>query len=667
MPEQAVLELVVKDQGSAAAATLEIHLKNVGEAAEHAEHSLLELDAARDLLERGFDALKEIGESLIDKFEEFENVAKVFQLKDGERGNEVLEEMLSRMKDVGISATDAIGIAKKLGTEFDPKSAEELSAVVSDVRGNLRLTSQETQGLANEFVKLGARATVGAKNVRAMDWFFGGKNAVEEIAKATGKSIDLVTQQLKKSMLPTDQLVKGLRLAQLELAGTGTAGAAAQKAASTSVTDQVGRLKNIVGDFGETLAKDLFGGNDAAEGIRNFADKLKELLESKDVQGILMGIATTMKDVGHVAGVLVVGAIDLLTASFRGVKSAYAFLTGPSEKAHLLLAGLAGAITTGLIVALVALVPPLVAAGIAAAGAAIGFIAAAAPILVFVAAGAALAVLAYEVYENWGLIKKGLGELGAAIVGFVSGAWSTVVGAVSSGWQSIKDVFSGVGSSMLQVGKDLVNGLVNGIRIDGQRAHRRGQAPRRGRQRRVQDSARHQEPQRGDDGGRDQRREGRRAGDRAGHTGGRGCVPRAGHSHLWPDVTGHTWVNGWVRSRAGGHLGRGARLLRPDHQPRGPRRRRPVAGRPGDEDQGRDEPCGAVDLHRDAGAGMITHSEAIDHAHPILMPAAVYEVLTSLFHNDSFTSALWAVGTSVCTWAVIRLLGKTRFFRKDAE
>jgi hypothetical protein len=105
----------------------------------------------------------------------------------------------------------------------------------------------------------------------------------------------------------------------------------------------------------------------------------------------------------------------------------------------------AGAIT-------VAIIPALI-------GMATAAWAAVAPLLPFLAAGAAIGALAYLIIKNWGPIK-----------GFFLNLWTGVVDKWNGFKNSVMEIFAGIKASVLEVvngaiqwGRDLVQGFINGI------------------------------------------------------------------------------------------------------------------------------------------------------------------------------------------------------------
>jgi phage-related protein len=422
------------------------------------------VNQALELLGKGFDLIGEamsaalsIAEELFSRFESFQDVAQVFELKEGIAGDKVLKEMLDDMEAVGISVSDAQVIARKLGNEFkDIKAAKELSRVISDIKLEMKLTSSETKTLTDQIVKLGSRSVVGERQARGFEQYFHGADMFKEIAKATGKSIDEVHLALKKGTLPAYQLAAGLRQAQLDYAGVGHAGEAASKIAATSVSAQMERLHSIVYNFGLDFAKMLFGGTDAADGLKKLNDGLQKLLESKDVQDAMKAVADALKDIGKwVIGALPT-ALKALGTLIRWVGESFAWLKEHTELVKAVLAGFAAIILT--VVAVLALL-------------ALAIFISLIPLFVAIATIALVGVAIYELIAHWDDLKqavfRAVGSIGDTISGWVStvrgkfSEWGAIIsGALSSVLESAKAWVTG----WYDVGSSIVTGLVNGIK-----------------------------------------------------------------------------------------------------------------------------------------------------------------------------------------------------------
>lgn len=80
------------------------------------------------------------------------------------------------------------------------------------------------------------------------------------------------------------------------------------------------------------------------------------------------------------------------------------------------------------------------------------------------------------VIANWGRIKEYLSQLWAGIKQYVAGAWTTITGIFSGDgakiragltqmWQAINGILGGWPQKLLQAGIEMINGLVQGIRV----------------------------------------------------------------------------------------------------------------------------------------------------------------------------------------------------------
>ncbi|MDN4572898.1 phage tail protein [Pandoraea cepalis] len=84
---------------------------------------------------------------------------------------------------------------------------------------------------------------------------------------------------------------------------------------------------------------------------------------------------------------------------------------------------------------------------------------------------AALAVVAYLIYDNWGAIKTFFADLWAGVVGLFNTAVSAIGGALSRLWSQLQAAFANVvswlggdlPSKFMEFGRNLIGGLVNGI------------------------------------------------------------------------------------------------------------------------------------------------------------------------------------------------------------
>lgn len=91
-----------------------------------------------------------------------------------------------------------------------------------------------------------------------------------------------------------------------------------------------------------------------------------------------------------------------------------------------------------------ALVPALASMAVAAW-------AALSPLLPFIAAGAALALLAYYIWENWQPIKKWFIDLWTSITSTVTALWNTIKGNAITIWNSISAYFKGAFDNLMTI------------------------------------------------------------------------------------------------------------------------------------------------------------------------------------------------------------------------
>ena len=411
--------------------------------------SLVEFEAIKEAAELAVDVVKE----LYAGFVQLERAEKVFSVKSGKEGVAQLNEVTEAVKNVGLSMEDALSLATTFGRAFPTKDAKELSSVVLDIKANFGQTVDEAKGVAGQFEALSHRDVVGDKQTRQVIEFFGQFKVADEVAKATGRAVGTITDELKKGRLPAEQLILGIEQAQKDIAGTSVAGEAAQKSAAKSVEAQIGRIKNGIAEVGEAFAKDLFGaGDDPAAGFRNVADAIDTFVKRDDVKAFIGEVADDLKALAGVAVDVVVPAFHVVGKVVGAISDGIKFLKSGTEGANATLAGLAGGGVAVLGIALYALVPPLVASAAAAASAAVAFIAASLPILAIVAAVALVAVGIYELVTHWDAVK-----------GFFINLSMTVGHAVIDGFNAAIDWIKALPGKMLDLGKDVVMGLVNGI------------------------------------------------------------------------------------------------------------------------------------------------------------------------------------------------------------
>jgi len=200
------------------------------------------------------------------------------------------------------------------------------------------------------------------------------------------------------------------------------------------------RVHGAITGFKNTLAIALLPTiSKLADGLFKWVEANKEVIAS-DVKSFVDGLATAFGFASDAVGILIDGVNDIedvFTAAFDG-----------DEGAQALLIGVGWALT-------IAVLPPLIAAGIAAWSFAAGIIAAALP---FILVGAEIALIAYgiiKLVKNWDKVKEVAVRVGSAI----KGAFESAVGWVADKIQWIMD--------KLQALIDTAKGAANALTAPG--------------------------------------------------------------------------------------------------------------------------------------------------------------------------------------------------------
>lgn len=308
----------------------------------------------------------------------------------------------------GALDTDAMGAVNRLSEEFDmlPNRIKPAFTSMTSMFKGLGYDTTDAMKMAEDAVTLAADAAAfydksyedanAALNSFLKGNYEGGEAIglfanETQMAAYAAKELGMDWQNLDEA---GKQLVR-LDYAAAMQAAAGATGQAARE--SDSYANQVGNLKQAWTDFagviGEPLLEPIIGQ------IKSISGGLVELKEVIEAEGIK-------------------GAIDEIF----------------STEVQYAIVGVAGAIAAALIPAFV---------GIATAA-----WAAVAPLLPFLAAGAAVAALAFTIYRNWEPIKN-----------FFVNTWQGIKDTVVTTIENVKTKIS----EMIQAGKDFVMGLWEGI------------------------------------------------------------------------------------------------------------------------------------------------------------------------------------------------------------
>lgn len=325
MTERLELELVAKDDMSPALKSAKEHTKELREQTEllgevvggklakgitEGNFKLLAMVGAIEAVKMGFEALKEAGElvvegleSLYETFAQLEDVNQVFDVRYGEEGNAVLQEMVKSAEDVGEETGRAYQLAKKLAGAYDnPEAAKSLLKTVEDIRhtfGETTVSGQKSiDAAAQYFNLLSIKTSAGEKDLKRFNTEFGrGADLEKALAAVQGKSLETVRGELKKNLVPINDYIFAIQ----RLAGTDAAGKVhgpgelAAELSKTNLVDQVNRVKDVWEEFKITIAKGLFT-PEVVDNIKKFADSLKEFLEMPETKAFIHDLATGIGD-----------------------------------------------------------------------------------------------------------------------------------------------------------------------------------------------------------------------------------------------------------------------------------------------------------------------------------------------------------------------------------
>lgn len=338
-------------------------------------------------------------EDLHDTAEQFENTQGVFELKGGQKGVEVLQQLMSYGQQVGLTMEQTNKVAQELGRKFDPSTALELTKVIGDVKANMHLTGEEAVNATGALARMADFTEVGARQARSLaEAFHSNVPTMEQISKATGMSVEQVTQLYDKGKLAPAALVAGFREAQQEIGGAVSAGQAGIAGAVHDPDVAFAKVSDSITKVKLALAGGIFGSDAAFEAATAFSKVADALLK---LPGIIRDNSELFKALGIGVGVAAV---------------AYG----------------------------VTLLPELIATTVALGAAAAAAVVAAAPFIAI----AAVAVGVYEAFTHWDKIKE-----------LAAGAWASVKQFASGAIESLKEL----PGQALELGKDLVLGLVKGI------------------------------------------------------------------------------------------------------------------------------------------------------------------------------------------------------------
>ena len=237
-----------------------------------------------------------------------------------------------------------------------------------------------------------------------------GRLFAEDINQLTGRGIPII-QELAKQFNVSEGEVKGL-------VESGKVGFPELEKAFSSMTGEGGKFHDMMKAQSATLPgmwSNLM--DNIGQSATVFGQELIKNFDLKDkLQGLIDGL----------------GKISTLLSE-KGLKGALAELFPPETQATIVIIG--GAILGALVPAIYAL--------------AAGFWAAMVPLLPFIAAGAAIAALAFLIYQGWEPLKNFFSNLWEGISSKVTGIWNSIKSTAEGVWNSIKDFFKKWGDELL--------------------------------------------------------------------------------------------------------------------------------------------------------------------------------------------------------------------------
>lgn len=267
-------------------------------------------------------AVKAIG-AMTDSVRSFKEADRIFQLKGGAEGVEVLKRIQDYGHAAGIGLAKTSEIANKLGQSFDPSSAEYLMQIIGDSRAR----GGDIEKMGDAFAELGSKTKIAQGDLEG--WFNATGMAaptIEQIAKASGRTFDEVKADLDKGELATNDFIKGVDQANKEMLKTQKTG---EGGLQFGVTDAASNLTRI-GDSFDNLKMRLM--QKASEGglgkmLSSLADKVDKFVSDGTLDSMINAISGAFKFLGEALAPV----IDAFSPLIDYMKQAWAAMSQLSE------------------------------------------------------------------------------------------------------------------------------------------------------------------------------------------------------------------------------------------------------------------------------------------------------------------------------------------------
>lgn len=276
----------------------------------------------------------------------------------------------------------ALGIA----AENIPSSLQALG----DIAAGVNIPFGE---LADIYGKMNVQGRVFAEDINQLQGR--GIPIVQELAKQFGVSTTEINKMVSEGKIGFPEIEKAFK----SLTGEGGKFQGMMQRLSSTLPGLLSTMTDNIKEILIIFGKNLIDAFDLNKTIENFNKQMGKFIESVKKSGL-----------------------------------SAAFLQLFPPEAKLIIVGIAGALIT-------ALVPALVQTGIAATRAAVGFIAANAAMLPILLIGASIATLAYLIYANWEGLMDLFEDIGTVMVSNMSKAWSDIKIIILKGAQAIVDAW----------------------------------------------------------------------------------------------------------------------------------------------------------------------------------------------------------------------------------